>query len=360
MRTPDYKGSGLVNLVSELEQRLTGSAVGSSLREPGMIPDATGYVLVMLDGLGAHQLGHPSARPLQAASLGVLTAGFPTTTTTSLASVVTGLSPAGHGIIGHIMRLPGVAEQVNVLKWVTPQGRPVQHDYAGMLPSPNLWERLAAAGIEPVTVQPGSFLASPLSQMLYRGCRFEPAWTADELVRATLDLARPGRLVLTYFPNVDVAAHVSGQSSRDYAEALGEAAAIWETLAGRLPPEIGLVGTADHGLIDYPSGGKHLIRDRHFDDLAFFGDSRSTWVSGPLAVIDELAASTGAKVVARDEFRLWLGPGPDHPDLAARLPDRLLLAPPGRLLLPRGFDKRLIGYHGGLTPAEVEVPLLIR
>ena len=360
MRLPDYTGSGLVNLISEIELRMTATAPMAGMTDSGAVPEAAGYVLVLFDGLGTSQLGHPAAGALGAAVGGTLTAGFPTTTTSSLATLVTGLAPSGHGIIGHILRLPGVAEAVNVLKWVTPEGRPVPHDYRSVLPTPNLWERLSAAGIEPITVQPGPFMGSPLSQMLYRGCRFEPAWSVDELVRATLDLARPGRLVFTYYPNVDVAAHVSGQASREYREALTEADSIWEALSERLPPEIGLVGTADHGHLDYHAEGKLLIREPGYDGLRFYGDSRSTWVSGPLDQIHDLAASTGARLVTPDEFRPWLGPGPDHPELTARIPDRLLLAPPGRLLLPRGFDKRLIGYHGGLAPEEVEVPLLVR
>jgi hypothetical protein len=39
--------------------------------------------------------------------------------------------------------------------------------------------------------------------------------------------------------------------------------------------------------------------------------------------------------------------------------ERLLLAPAGKVVLPRGFDKRLHCYHGGLMPEEVEIPLLI-
>lgn len=355
MVLPDYAGSGLVNLVAELEMRLTGSALAPGLELP-LIPESEGYVLLVVDGLGANQL----TEALAGANRANLTAGFPTTTTTSLSTLVTGTPPARHGLIGHVLHLPGVAELVNVLKWVAPEGQPVSHDYAGMLPSPNLWERLSAAGVEPVTVQPGSFMASPLSEMLYRGCRFEPAWSTQELVEVTTDVARPGRLVMTYFPNVDVAAHVSGQGSAEHRSAMQGATHIWESLARRLPGEIGLVGTADHGLIDYAPSDKLLIRDRRYDRLRFFGDPRSVYVSGPVDLIDEVAHDTGARSVGREELVGWLGPGPAHPELSARLPDRLLLAPPGRLLLPRPFDKRLIGYHGGLEAAEIEIPLLTR
>lgn len=317
--------------------------------------------MVVFDGLGRQQVErHPAAAPLREAVAGSLTAGFPTTTTTSMATLVTGMAPAEHGVIGHIVHLPGVAEAVNVLKWVTPAGERVDHEYASVLPPSNIWERLSSAGIEPITVQPGPFTGTPLSRLLYRGCRFEPAWSVEELVKATIDVAGPNRLVMTYFPEVDVAAHVDGQDSDAYRLALEKAAGIWETLAWRLPEEVGLIGTADHGLIDYRPQDKILIRDRRYDLLRFFGDPRSVYVSGPGHLIDELAAETGAESVDVGRLRRWLGGAPAHPDLEKRLPDRLLLAPPGKVLLPRVFDKRLIGYHGGLEPEEIEVPLLVR
>lgn len=359
-RAPDYSGTGLVNLVAQLELRLTGAAPSPGLASPSLVPDAGGFVVVVFDGLGSHQLAHPAAAALAAHHRSTLTSGFPTTTTTALATLVTGVPPSRHGIIGHLLRLPGVAEVVNTLKWVTPAGRPVLADYASVLPRPNLFERLAAAGVEAITVQPGDFMGSPLSRMLYRGCRFEPAWTLSELAEATLQLARPGRLVLTYFPAIDVAAHVTGQGAEAYARALGDGGWLWQRLALRLPGDVGLVGTADHGHLDYREADKILIRHPRFDPLSFYGDPRSTYVRGPDPLIDDLVEATGGRSVAPAELREWLGAGPVHPGLGDRLPDRLVLAPEGKVLLPRPFDRRLIGYHGGIHPAEIEVPLLVR
>jgi hypothetical protein len=53
-----------------------------------------------------------------------------------------------------------------------------------------------------------------------------------------------------------------------------------------------------------------------------------------------------------------IGPEPGE-NARARLGESVLLAPPGMVLIPRGFDKRLRCYHGGLTPDEVEIPLLV-
>lgn len=359
-RRPSYDGTGLVNLVSELERRLVGTAPMPGMDDPAVVPDAPGYLLVVFDGLGHHQLTVPEARDLATAEEAVLSAGFPTTTTSSLATVATGLAPSGHGIIGHIMDLPGTAEVVNVLKWVTPSGTPVAAEYERILPSLTMWERLRAGGVEAVTIQPGPFSGSPLSRMLYRGCRFEPVWDYDELVEATVALARPGRLVVAYYAGVDVAAHLHGQHSDEYRSALSQAATMWTAMAARVSPDVAMLGTADHGHVDYRSADKLLIRDRRYDRLRVFGDPRALYAAGPPELVGELAEDTGAECLGRDDLVPLLGPGPHHPELADRLPTAALLAPPGTLLMAKPFDRRLIGYHGGLEPAEIDIPLLVR
>jgi len=354
--------TGLANLVAELEFRLTGHSLVDRL-DPGIsvsIPDASSYVLALFDGLGSVQLGHRAALSLAGASAGSIAAPFPTTTTVSMATIATGTHPVTHGVIGHQMWVPELESVVNVLKWTGQHGTTVEFDTTGFLPGPNLWERLQRTGIEPVTIQPGDFAGSPLTTMLYRGCRFEPVYTDAERLEATIEMARvPGRLVFVYFAEVDYAAHVGGQRSQMYDEAVGRVDTAWSVLSSRLPDDVTLIGTADHGHVDYAEDQKLLIRDPAYRPLTFFGDSRAVMVRGDRELIDRLASETGSSVVERDELVGRLGPGAPHPELEKRLPDALLDPPPDRILIPRGFDKRLVGYHGGLSPGEVDIPLLI-
>lgn len=354
--------TGLANLVAELEYRLSGRSEVPRL-EPAIassIPEADTYVLALFDGLGSNQLDHPSARSLADASRSAISAPFPTTTTVSMSTIATGMHPASHGIIGHQMWVPELERVVNVLKWVGQNGAPVDFDTRGYLPGPNLWERLERAGVEPVTVQPGHFAGSPLTEMLYRGCRFEPVFTDAERLDATIELARsPGRLVFVYFAEVDFAAHVAGQGSAMYDDAISGVDSAWSILSSRLPDGVTMVGTSDHGHVDFGQDQKLLVRDPAYRDLVFFGDPRGVMVRGGRTSIERLAGETGSRLVEREELASRLGPGTPHADLAARMPDALLDPPHDRVVLPRGFDKRLVGYHGGSTPAEVEIPLLV-
>jgi hypothetical protein len=356
---PFVPGRRLVDLVNELERRLIGAAPGAGLAPDlaDTIPDASSFVFVLFDGLGHHQLDHAAARSLRASARGIITAPFPTTTTVSLATISTGLMPAEHGMIGHLMLLDGVV--VNVLKWVTPAGARVDHPTETFLPGPNMWERLSAAGIEPITVQPAEFIHSPLTRAIYRGCRFEGVHGVEEAVEATAVLARePGRLVFTYFNQVDFAAHVWGQLSAEYRAAIGLVDTAWSQLRARVKPGVAVVGTADHGHLDYGPQDKLLVRGAEFTGLTFYGDARMVFVRGDTTLIGDLASGLGIDPHWVGEAdTLW--PGHRLPGLEDRLPTAVLAAPEGKVILPKGFDKRLVGYHGGLAHEEVEVPLLV-
>ena len=48
---------------------------------------------------------------------------------------------------------------------------PITLDPSTFLPDSTLWSRVAAAGVEPVVVQPGNFAGSPLTAALCLRCR---------------------------------------------------------------------------------------------------------------------------------------------------------------------------------------------
>ena len=359
MRIPDYAGGSLVNLIAELERRLTGTA-----RHPGLHPDlaasipgAGSYVLMLFDGLGDRQLAHPAAAPLRASRATAIDAGWPTTTTVSMATVATGLTPAQHGLLGYQLWVPETGFVVNTIKWITQWGEPIDHDPIGFLPAPNLWERLAAHGIEPITLQPWNFDDSPMSRMLYRGCRFEPWRDEDEAAEIAAELAAvQGRLIFFYVPHVDFAAHVTGQESDDYAEAMAIVARTWERMTRLLPEGVVAVGTADHGHVDVPEGRRIRIPTAAHEDRKFGGDPRAPFVYGE---VESLAKDLGVEWLSRHQMAGWWGPGDRHSSFADRAPDGVLLPQPGWSVLHRHADERLIGQHGGLTDEEMRVPLLV-
>lgn len=353
MRIPDYGGGSIANLMAELEGRLgtTPPLPGLNADLAAAIPDADTYVVVLFDGLGDHQLAHPAASSLAGSRVGRLDACFPTTTAVSMASMATSLAPAGHGILSHFLHLR--SGTVNALKWRTISGKDSGIDTTTFLPE-TAWERLGAVGKEPITVQPASFEGTPLSRLLYRGARFEGVWSASDWIDATASMAgTPGRLIFAYWPMVDVAAHTAGQDSDVYRSQLAEVDGMWSHLTTRLSEGAVAVATADHGHLDYGRNDREPL-DRH--GATVFGDPRALF----LRTDDDRAARLAGEhpVTLIDDPRPLLGPG-DHPDLAHRAPSHVLLSDRGKLVIPSFMDDRLVGYHGGLEPEEVEVPLLV-
>ena len=357
---PSYEGENLVNLVAELELRLTGQSPTRGLRSDlaGLIPDRRHYVLVIADGLGDGQLAHPGADRLRLSNRAVLKAPFPTTTTVGLSSVATALTPLQHGVIGYTQWLPSVGRVVNMLQWTSRSWGRFDYDPTGYLPVPNLWERLDNAGVRPVVVLPSVFVRSPFSNMLYRGAErhgyspLRPIQPWDLLD----DGART--LMMVYLPSVDMAAHRYGQQSREYSMALRGTGRAWDHLAGFLPSDTGLIGTADHGHCDIPAEGKITPDSTLIEGMEHWGDGRVLMFNGPPDRIKHLADRTGAHYLNTERLREWLGAGEPHPELAD-FPTAALLAPPDTVILPDGMSAHKVGHHGGITPQELLIPLLV-
>ncbi len=358
MRAPDYEGGGLVNLIAEVEHRLSGTAAAPRLRADlaAQIPAAASYVFVLIDGLGDHQLSHPAAAPLAHARVGAIDSSFSTQTTVNTSTLATGLPPSQHGLIAYLLRLGD--RVVNTIFWFDSLGQPVATNHQAFLPAPNLSERLAAAGAETVVVEPVAFIDSPLEQLLYRGATIVPAADNAATVRIALEqAARPGKLVAVYVPHVDAAAHAAGQESELYRDALLDAAAIWETIATRLPPGAVAVGTADHGHVDVALD--HYLPLPEIPSVTFYGDSRVVYVSGDLEAAAALASELPATWVSRSDMDGWWGPPPYHPEFEQRRPGGALVADEGFALLFSGNDGIMVGQHGGLTEAELRIPILV-
>lgn len=356
---PDYDGGSLVNLVAELEQRLCGTAVSPPVHPhlADKIPQADTYVLCLFDGLGAQQLTHPAAGPLAESMQATIDCPFPATTTVSLAILATGLPPSQHGLLGYQSWIPELEVVANTIHWTSLTGQPLDYPLESFLPKPNLAERLGKKGVETITIQPANFHDTPLTKVLFRGSRFEGVYSITEWVDAVVQLsAQPNRLIVAYLPNVDFAAHVAGQNSDQYAEAMSVVAGAWETMCNRLPKNATAVGTADHGHVDFPSDQQIRINKADHKDRIFFGDGRVMFVKGDGA---SLATRLPATWIPIDKMVHWWGPQPRHPKISGRLPDGVLVADDNILLLHRFSDDRMVGNHGALTDAERLIPLMV-
>ncbi len=364
---PSYGGTSLADL---------SASVASCLGIPGF-PNVLGFeptrraCILLVDGLGWEQLrDHPAAAPFLselARNSRALTAGFPSTTVTSLGSLCTGCPPGQHGMLGYQVMIPGEGRLLNGLRWDS------RVDPQRWQPQPTIYERAVRAGISAFHVAQGSFRGSGLTNALMRGAEYLAADSMGALAaRASAALSdNPRALVTVYHGDLDGTGHVYGVGSDAWRKQLAHVDKLAEQLAADLPSGSSLYVTGDHGMVDVGSDDRTDLDHEpalRAGVALLGGEPRARHVyAQPGAAADVLAAwrdglGDRAWVLSRDEAikEGWFGPV----DLALteRIGD-VVAAPAGNMAMvatrtePR--ESSLFGMHGSLTPSEQLVPGLV-
>ncbi|WP_241263444.1 alkaline phosphatase family protein [Microbacterium esteraromaticum] len=356
----------------ETPRSITGVAPGllAALRGEGdALRPVRSAVLVVVDGLGAISLrahaGH--ARTLSAAMTKKSVGGavFPTTTAAALTSLLTGVAPGEHGVVGYRVRHPDSDVLVNQLtEWEAAGIDPLTWQSA-----PTVFERASAAGHAAFAVGLAGHMHSGFSRATLRGGRFVPAGAAADRVAQAFELAdtHDGAFVYCYLPDVDKAGHKYGIDSAEWVAALEDVDAA---LSQRVPDGVGVLVTADHGMVDVPAH-RHLLLDaaggwrdgiRHIG-----GEPRMLHVytepdADQAAILARWRRDLEglADVVSRAEAIDAGLFGPRVTDAArARIGDLLAIARANYALYDaEAEDQRgrgMIGQHGALTPEEWRV-----
>jgi hypothetical protein len=354
-------------------------SIGAHLGVPGCTDDAYGlphsarYVVVLIDGLGWHLLRRAVlAAPFLASLLGgaqPITSAVPSTTVTSLGSLGTGQPPGQHGLVGYTSRVPSTGEILNGLTWESDLVPTIYQS------KPTFFERASEAGVAVTSVALARFQGTGLTEAALRGAAFVPFSdeSADELRIALIAEAavRGDRsVVYAYERELDHYGHVHGCNSVDWLQQLARPDAMCDRLRAVLPPQVTVIVTGDHGMVDIPSDQRIVAEDdpalmAGVTALAGEARFRQLYVDHEPArrVADRWRARLGelAWVRTRDEAidEGWFAAIDDQ--LRERW-GHVLVALRGdwavmTSALPREYT--LIGMHGSLTPAEMLVPLLV-
>jgi predicted AlkP superfamily pyrophosphatase or phosphodiesterase len=377
----------LVNLVRYGESSLADvlpsvcAALGAPFANPLQVAPCERVVVVVVDGLGWVSLrGNIDAAPFLATLDGrSLTAGFPTTTATSLASIGTGLTPGEHGIIGYTSVLPDVpllTEPINWLRWA---GATSGMDLREIVvpeqaqSRPTMFEQAQRHGIQTFVVAPHDHRSSGLTRAVLRGGSYRSTSTLGDWV-STVAGATVGpapTLVYAYIGDLDLVGHKHGPSADAWRIQLSLIDRAVEMLAARLPAETRLLVTADHGMVDVPESAKIDYDDT--PELAegivqLAGEARARFIhvapGQQTAVRDRWTHRLGGavQVLAADDVLSsgWLGPTVSA-TARARAGDLLAVSLGQTTVVRRRAEHHLAamrGHHGALTEEELLVPLL--
>jgi Type I phosphodiesterase / nucleotide pyrophosphatase len=355
---PDYAGPCVSNVVPTL---IDGPDEWPAWFPAG-VAEADQVLLVVLDGLGWEQL---IERPALAPTLSSMEGGpiltvAPSTTSTAMTSITTGLTPGVHGVVGYRIGIEG--RVLNVLRWSL-DGR----DARASMPAEKFLGISAFGGQRPPAITRADFRTSGFTAAHLDSVRFHGYRVTSTLVTEARRLLRAGEpFVYAYYEGIDKVAHEYGLAEHFDAE-LAYVDRLIGDLVDTLPAGAAMVVISDHGQIHTGDNIVEVHRDV-LDQVSYqSGEGRFRWLHARPGRIEPLAAAAAehhghqAWVVTRDQIidQGWLGP--EVTDRArARLGDVALVAQ-GTLAFFDPDDSgpfELVSRHGSLTPPEMRVPLL--
>lgn len=370
MVVPAYQSTTLGELMPSIGAHL---GVAGFTEDAFRLPQSARYVVVLIDGLGWNLLRRAAREaPYLASLLGSaqpITSAVPSTTVTSLASLGTGLPPGQHGLVGYTSRVPATGEILNALTW---ESDPSPTAYQS---KSTFFERAVENGIAVSSVALARFRGTGLTVAALRGASFVPfpEDSAEDLriaLIAEAALRGDRSIVYAYERELDHCGHVHGCNSATWLDQLARIDAMCERLRAALPPQVTVIITADHGMIDIPPDQRIVAEDdpalmSGVSALAGEGRFRQLYVDHepPHLVAERWRARLGelAWVRTRDEAieEGWFAATDDQ--LRDRWGHVLIALRGDWAIMTRAFPREftLIGMHGSLTPAEMLVPLIV-
>ncbi|WP_025745595.1 alkaline phosphatase family protein [Kallotenue papyrolyticum] len=406
---PRYGGQCFADLPATISAWLTGQgtpALDATLTA-GLPSRFETVILLFLDACGWRFVEPRLSRTplLQASAAGgrcaLITAQFPSTTAAHVTTIHSGLPVGQSGIFEWFYYEPRLDALIAPLmfSFAGDQRRETLRA-AGIDPQqvfpagqPTLYERLRDAGVESFVFQPREVAFSTPSRLATRGATVSAFRTLAEgltnlRLRVEQQQGQGPAYCFLYYPAFDALAHEYGP---DAPQAQAELEmALWlieETLRRPLDGHLRnalLVITADHGQVEVdPRTTIYLNRepalrgierwlrtDQHGRPLVPAGSARDMFLYIRPELLDEAQAwlserLAGRAVVARVAELIaagYFGPPPVCAELPPRAGDLVILPFAGESVWwyeQDRFEQGFYGHHGGLTAAEMEIPLLL-
>jgi type I phosphodiesterase/nucleotide pyrophosphatase len=376
-------------LPATIERLLTGVTTGPALDQPLLHERFDRVALIYLDAFGWTFLQRQGDHPLlgRARSDGLvmqLTSQFPSTTTAHVTTIHSGLPVAEHGVYEWHVLEPSLNRLIMPLIFSF-SGDGQRETLAGVLdpedvyPAESFHAHLAAAGVRSSVVMPAGLAETSPNRVLLRGAEVIHAWAVEERVvaaAAALDASETAHAHV-YLDEVDGLMHALGPDDPAVDVAFTEALGAIEQAP--FPPGTLVLLTADHGMspVDpartfyvnelWPELAGLLATGADGKPLAPAGSCRDLFLhvrDGQVAEVrdglaDRLAGI--AEVVATETLvadGIFAEPSSR---LRARLGEVVVLPHYGEAVFwhePGRFVQQLHGQHGGLSPQEMEIPLV--
>ena len=362
-------------------------------------------ILLFVDAFGwsffdRHRTEYPFLRRFAENAPGAalkLTAQFPSTTAAHVTAIHTGLPPAQSGVFEwqyYEPKLDAIIAPLLFSFYGTKERDtllPTGIDPRTILPAQTIYFDLNEMGVESHIFQYRAYTPSTYSDVVFRGAKTHPYGTFSESLvnmRTLIEHATAPSYFFMYFPQIDSVCHEYGPDSPQVAAEIDTFFIALERLFaapldGKLKNTL-LMVTADHGQMAVnPETTVYLNRDPRFAGIERFirrnggnellvpaGSPRDMFLYIKEEMLDEAReflqkGLSGAADVAKTADLIAAG------YFGAMPPSRTFMARVGNLvILPYEnqtvwwyekdrFEMKFRGHHGGLSPQEMEIPLLL-
>ena len=326
-----------------------------------------------------------------------LTSQFPSTTAAHVTCMHTGLNVGQSGIHEWSYYEPLVDEIIS----------PLLFSYAGdkytrdtikqssiaptqFFPSQTFYQILQAQGVSSHIFQHDTYTPSTYSDIVFRGACVHPYKTLLDALTQLADLVtartNSSTYYFLYFDRFDTACHNYGPSSQESREAIETFFALMEqifykSVRGKTTKTL-LMITADHGQIEVdphktyylnkqmPKITQYLKTNKRGDPLVPAGSARDMFLHVAEEHIDMLVAELRERLAGRADVyqtrelleQHFFGLQEPSPTFLQRVGNVIILPYKDETVwwYEEGkFAMHFLGHHGGLTPEEMEVPLLL-
>lgn len=334
------------------------------------LPAIRSLVVVVVDGLGYANLkarsGHaPTLSRLPQRRIETV---VPSTTGAALTTFTTGRLPGSHGLVGYKIKHPKLG-LISTLK-----------DWQG-IEDPRSWQRatplfsaVGELGARAVAIGRPSHSEGGLTEAILSGAEYHSGQRIEDRFAIASKLLRgPDPLVAyLYVDELDKVAHERGWQGEFWVHRLEQLDAALDGFLRSLPGNVGVVITADHGIIDV-APEQQVLLDSDPELLAGVAEIggeprfRSLYLhegADPERVARRIEATEhGRAWVATREEAIAAGVfGPIDHLVGERLGDVIVAARKQVAYYCRSDDPRarsMIGQHGSLSEGERGVPLIL-
>ena len=381
---PNYKDGSIVNLMSSIA-----GAFGTKMKYKQLkifssseLKNSKNVVLLIIDGLGYNYLMKEGRQSVFYSHLyGSMTSTFLPTTAAAITSFLTGVAPQQHGHTAWFMNLKEIGAVTKVLPFNPRIGGPVLSEQ-GIKISDIIDEKpfVSKLKCKTITIHPKRLVDTDFTSLMSKTAT-KLSYKDDEIdslfsqIKKAIKSSNRRKYIYSYWPVLDSLNHKYGVNSKKAEKHFKELdKKIRKFIKSLEGTNTTLIITADHGFVN-TSENKFIKAENHPDFLdcltiPLCGEGRTPfcYVHPSKTKKFENYVKTKMKkychifksedLIKKNYFGLFK----PNPKLFDRLGDYILICKENYIikdLIEKGKEHKNVGHHGGISPDEMIVPLIV-